>query len=81
MTIRTREQTESSSRRGLDFYQERIKPTLTDVHNGRYIAIDANTGEFEIGGSEWEVVGSLKARVAGAEVLVVIHPRIWVHAI
>ena len=79
--IRTKEQTEANSRRGLKIYHERIKPSLTDEHDGSFIAIDSNSGEYEIGDSEWEVVECLKARLPEAEVLVVVHPRIWVHAI
>lgn len=79
--IRTKEETEASSRRGLEFYHERIKPLLNDEDDGRFIAIDSRTGEYEIGDSEWDVVEGLKARLPDAEVLVVVHPRVWVHAI
>lgn len=79
--IRTKEETEASSRRGLEFYHERIKPLLNDKDDGRFIAIDSHTGDYEIGDSEWDVVEGLKARLPDAEVLVVVHPRVWVHAI
>ena len=65
----------------MEFYHERIKPLLNDEDDGRFIAIDSRTGEYEIGESEWEVVEGLKTRLPDAEVLVVVHPRIWVHAI
>ena len=80
-TIRTSEQLEETSRRGLEFYNERIKPLLSDADDGRFLAIDANTGEYEIGDSEWEVVEDLKAQLPDADVLVLVHPRVWVHAI
>ncbi len=80
-TTRTREQIEETSRRGMQFYKDRIKPLLTDDDEGRFIAIDSHTGEYEVGDSEWDVVESLKSRLPDAEVLVVVHPRIWVHAI
>ncbi len=79
--IRTKEETEASSRRGLAFYHDHIKPLLNDEDDGRFIAIDSRTGEYEIGDSEWDVVEGLKARLPDAEVLVVVHPRVWVHAI
>ena len=79
--IRTQEQTEANSRRGLEIYHERIKPLLTDDDEGRFIAIDSNTGEYEVGDGEMQVVEGLKSRLPDAEVLVVVHPRIWVHAI
>ena len=81
MMIRTKEQTEANSRRGLKIYHERIKPLLTDEHDGSYIAIDTRTGEYAVGSGEWQVVEDLKSRFPDAEIFVLVHPRIWVHAI
>lgn len=79
--IRAKEETEASSQRGLEFYHQHIKPLLNDEDDGRFIAIDSRTGEYEVGDSEWDVVEGLKTRLSDAEILVVVHPRIWVHSI
>lgn len=79
--IRTKEQTEANSQRGLEIYYERIKPSLTDEHDGSYIAVDTSTGDYELGSGEWQVVEGLKSRLPDAEIFVLVHPRIWVHAI
>ena len=78
-TIRTREQIEATSRRGMEFYNERIKPLLTDDDFGRFIAIDSTSGEYEIGESE-DVGLVLKERLPEAEIFMLVHPRIWVHS-
>ncbi len=78
--VRTSEQLEETSRRALNFYHERIKPALTENDEGRFIAIDANTGEYEIGDDEWIGEG-LKERSPSADIFVLVHPRVWVHTI
>lgn len=78
-TIRTREQIEETSRRGMEFYEDRIKPLLTDNDEGRFIAIDAKTGEYEIGDNE-DVGLVLKERAPDADIFMLVHPRIWVHS-
>ena len=79
--LRTSEQIQETSRRGLEFYHEQIKPIIGDEYQGSFVAIDAITGEYEIGETEMEVVDNLKKRVPDPDVLVLVHPRIWVHSI
>lgn len=78
-TTRTREQVEETSRRGMRFYNDRIKPLLTDDDEGRFIAIDTKTGEYEIGDNE-DVGLVLKAKMPDADIFMLVHPRIWVHS-
>ena len=78
-TIRTHEQIEETSRRGMKFYKERIKPLLTDEDDGRFIAIDSKTGEYEIGENE-DVGLILKDRQPQADIFLLVHPRIWVNS-
>ncbi len=78
-TIRTREQIEETSRRGMQFYENSIKPMLTEEDAGRFIAIDAKTGEYEIGDNE-DVGLVLKDRAPDAEIFLLVHPRVWVNS-
>jgi hypothetical protein len=34
---------------GARLYEERLRPFLEPVHNGKYVAIDVDTGDYEIG--------------------------------
>lgn len=78
-TIRTREQIEETSRRGMQFYNDRVKPLLTDEDDGCFIAIDTKTGEYEIGENE-DVGLILKDRHPEADIFLLVHPRIWVNS-
>ncbi len=78
-TIRTREQIEETSRRGMEFYEGRIKPLLTDDDEGRFVAIDAKTGEYEIGDNE-DAGLVLKESAPDADIFMLVYPRIWVHS-
>ena len=78
-TIRTPEQIDETSRRGMKFYNEQIKPLLSAEDNGRFIAIDSNTGEYEIGENE-DVGLILKDRHPEADIFLLVHPRIWVNS-
>ncbi len=62
-------------------YNASIKPTLTDDDDGLLFAIDSNTCQYEYGFCELEVLTRFKARVPGAEVFRLLHPRIWLHAL
>ncbi len=78
-TTRTREQIEETSRRGMEFYEERIKPFLIKDDDGIFIAIDVKTGEYEIGDNE-DVGLVLKERAPDSDIFMLVHPRIWVHS-
>ena len=68
----TREEIEVAVARAKEFYHNDIKHQLTDADKGRYIAIDGNTGEWEIGDSD-DVVFRLKERVPNALVHTITH--------
>ncbi len=68
----SKEEIEVAAERAKRFYHDDIKHQLTDADKGRYIAIDGNTGEWEIGDSD-DVVDRLKARVPDALVHTITH--------
>lgn len=68
----TREEIDIAVARAKEFYHNDIKHRLTDADKGRYIAIDGNTGEWEIGDTD-DVAFRLKARVPNALVHTITH--------
>ena len=62
----TKEEIEDATDRAERFYFEHIKDQLTDADKNRYVAIDGNTGEWEIGDVSEEVTERLRARVPDA---------------
>ncbi len=59
--------------RGEAIYDASIKDQLSDDLLGMFLAIDTNTGEYEIGDSSMAVTDALHARVEGADVYVKRH--------
>lgn len=68
----TKEEIKVAVERAHAFYHDNIKHQLTDADKGRYIAIDGNTGEWEIGDKD-DVTDRLKARVPNALVHIITH--------
>ena len=50
-----------------------IKDQLSDDQLGLFLAIDTNTGEYEVGDSSMAVTDALHVRVEGADVYVKRH--------
>ena len=66
------EEIREAANRAKTFYDDRIKDQLTDADRNRYIAIDGNSGEWEIDDTD-ECVGRLRARVPDAMIHVLRH--------
>lgn len=62
----TKEEINVAVERAEGFYFDHIKDQLTEADKNRYIAIDGNTGEWEIGDVSEEVTERLRARVPDA---------------
>jgi hypothetical protein len=60
---------EEFARRGDAIYDRAVRPTLKDRDNGKFVAIDIETGEFEIDPEEIAACDRLEARVED--------PQIW----
>lgn len=50
-------------------FECKIRPTLRPEDDDKFVAIDVDTGDYEIGESEFDVVDRVKERRPGAEVL------------
>ena len=70
--VRSKEETEAVGERGLAIYEKDIAPQLSDHDRGRYVAIDVNTGEWEIGDSE-DATELLRERVPNADIFLLKH--------
>ena len=56
------------ARRGTELFERKIEPTLGPADAGRFVAVDINTGEYEVDDDDYAAVTRLHARVPGAEV-------------
>lgn len=62
---------EEFARRGDEIYEMRIKQTLEDSDNGRIVAIDIETGEFELADDTMTATRQLYKRLPDAQPWVV----------
>jgi hypothetical protein len=58
---------EEIARRGDEIYDSTVQPKLKKKDIDRFVAIDVETGEFEIGDTEMEAYDRLHARVPNAQ--------------
>jgi hypothetical protein len=54
---------EEFARRGDELYDSQVRPHLKKKDKGRFVAIDIETGEWEIGDEEMDVVDRIWARL------------------
>ena len=73
--VRSSEEIRRTCDQGEALYDASIKDQLNDDQLGMFLAIDTNTGEYEVGDSSMEVTDALHARVADADVYVMRHGR------
>ena len=71
--VRDKTEIRQTVERGEELYHLSIKHELTDDQLGLYLAIDVNTGEYEIGESSMSVTLELRDRVDNADVYVMRH--------
>lgn len=72
--LSTREVTADVVERGMSIYKNEIAPQLTDADDGRYIAVDVKSSEWEIGETE-SVSEVLRARIPDADIFLWRHPE------
>ena len=71
--MRTQSELKSISDRAFSWYETRIQHELTDDQIGMDLAIDAETGEYEIGDNSMGLYEKLRERVPNAEVFLMKH--------
>ena len=72
MRIPTEEELRAIGNRAIDYYLDHIACQLSDADKGRYIAIDVNTGEWEIDDTDASA-DRLRARIPDARIHVIRH--------
>jgi hypothetical protein len=69
MSLTTRRYSKDEiARRGEALYEENIGTSLPPGSDGKYLAIDIETGEHELGTNEIEACDRLRSRVAAAQI-------------
>ncbi len=53
---------------GGEIFDHRIQPTLQPSDHGKYVAIDVESGEFEMDVDDYAAVSRLRARIPGADI-------------
>lgn len=56
------------ARRGREAYDRIVRPILRSEDQGKYVAIDVHSGEFEIDASDYAAVMRLRGRLVDPEV-------------
>ena len=67
-TTKRRYPKEEFARRGDAIYERDIKPKLKPRDKGKFLAIDIETGDYEIGVDEMRVCHRLRARIPDAQI-------------
>jgi hypothetical protein len=62
---------EKLARRGDDVYARQVRPTLRPEDDGKFVAIDVESGTFEMDADEYAAVARVHRRVPGAQVWLV----------
>ncbi len=73
--VSTKIESNEKWKKALGFYESGIKPNLTSDDDGRYIVIDAETKEWEIGDTE-DVTFRLWDRTHSSNLILIRHPNI-----
>lgn len=60
--------TDEIARLGTDVYARVVKPQLLPEHDGKYVAVNVETGEFELADDDYTAVMRLRARCPVADV-------------
>jgi hypothetical protein len=59
---------EDFARRGNEIYEKQVRSRVEQGNRGKVVAIDIETGEFEVGEDTLAACGSLLARVPDAQI-------------
>jgi hypothetical protein len=70
-SVKPRHSLEEFARRGDAIYEKEILPKLTPKDVGKFLAIDIETGEYEISADEMRAGNKLRARLPEAQIWMV----------
>ena len=66
-TTKPRRPLNELARLGDAIYDQRIRPTLRPEDHGKFVAIDVDTGEYEMDEDDYTAVMRLRARIPAAD--------------
>ena len=58
---------EELARLGAEVFDRRVRPSLRPVDDGKFVAVDVVSGEYEIDPDDYAAVTRLRARLPSAE--------------
>jgi hypothetical protein len=67
-TVSLRRSPQELARLGGEIFDLHIKPSLVADDDGKFVAIDVNSGDHEINEDDYAAISRLRARKPGAEV-------------
>ena len=70
-TVQRRYSKKEFARRGDALYHSKVRPNLTDEDDGKFVALDIDTGEYEIHASELTSGDRLRKRLPEAQIWMV----------
>jgi hypothetical protein len=59
---------EELARIGAELFERRVRPALSPADDGKFVAIDVRTGQYEIDVDDYAAVARLRARIPSADV-------------
>ena len=66
-TTKPRHTLEELDRLGSEIFDRRVKPTLRPEDHGKFVAIDVDTGEYEMDEDDYKAVMRLLDRIPAAD--------------
>ena len=70
---------EEFARRGDALVENKVRPNLTAADEDKFVAIDIETGEYELDKNEMKAVGRLRKRVPDPQIWLVHVPLGYLH--
>lgn len=67
-TIENRRSPEDVARLGAEVFDRRVQPALGDEDDGKFVAIDVGTGDYELDEDDYAAVTRLRGRQPAAEI-------------
>ena len=66
-TTRARHPLDELGRLGDAIYDQQIRPTVRPEDKGKFVAVDVDTGEYEMDADDYTAVMRLRARIPAAD--------------
>jgi hypothetical protein len=67
-TVKPRRTLDELARLGEEIFDRQVRPVLRPEDDGKYVALDVETGDYEINEDDYTAVARLRARNATADV-------------